>query len=253
MHTLSVVIITNNEEKNIGRCLQSVQGVADEIFVIDSGSTDATAQICGQYNARFIPQAWLGYGPQKNVGIQQASHDYILSLDADEELSPELSAAILQTKQQGLRGVYTFQRLNNFFGKFARHGLEYPDHKVRLFNRQQVRWNNSPVHEGLEGLPGDKTTTLLPGYLYHYSYDDIETYLAKFNNYTTLAAESLYQRGKRAGVIKLVFSPWFTFVKGYIFRGGFRQGLHGFLLASLAAYYVLIKYAKLWRLQRANK
>ncbi len=252
MHTLSAVIITNNEEKNIGRCLQSLVQVADEIIVVDSGSTDGTAAICRQYNAQFIPQPWLGYGPQKNHGIRLAANDYILSLDADEELSPELIAAIRREKEKGLHGGYVLQRLNNFFGKFARYGLEYPDHKIRLFNRQQAQWDDSPVHETLQ-TPAGLTPVTLPGYLYHYSYDDIETYLAKFNNYTTLAAESLYRRGKRAGVIKLVFSPWFTFIKGYIFRAGFRQGLHGFLLAALAAYYVLIKYAKLWRRQRANK
>ncbi|GAA0529355.1 glycosyltransferase family 2 protein [Chitinophaga japonensis] len=254
MHTLSVVIITNNEEKNIGRCLQSAAPVADEIIVVDSGSTDSTESICRQYpGLRFVFQPWLGYGPQKNAGIQLAMHDYILSLDADEALSETLAAAILQEKQRGFKGAYVLQRLNNFFGKFARHGLEYPDKKVRIFNRQEVKWNDSPVHEALEGLPAGDRTTVLPGYLYHYSYDDLSSYLTKFNNYTSLAAESLYRRGKRASIFKLVFSPWFTFIKGYFFRAGFLQGRHGFLLAALAACYVLVKYAKLWLLQRKGR
>lgn len=247
MSAVTAVIITHNEARNIQRCLASLKPVADEIIVVDSFSTDDTVAICQQEGAIVKQQSWLGFGPQKNYGIQIASHEYILSLDADESLDEELQASILSAKSQGLQGMYDFTRLNSYYGKFLRHGLEYPDYKIRLFPKSKVRWNDELVHETLQITPGVEKKRL-KGHLLHYTYYTIQEHIIKANKYTNLAAELKYKQGKKASWFKLVFAPFSTFVQAYIFRGGFLDGKHGFIVAAFNAYGTFIKYAKLWQL-----
>jgi glycosyltransferase involved in cell wall biosynthesis len=246
---LTAVIITFNEEKNIARCLDAVVSVADEVIVIDSFSTDNTATICEKYPIRFVRQSWRGYGAQKNFGMSLATYDYVLCLDADEVLSAELQQAILHQKEKGFNGAYALKRINYYYGKFIRHGLEYPDKKIRIFNRQIVQWNNNLVHETLMHLP-PKAPATLSGDLYHYTFETVESHMKKMNEYTSLAAENMFRRGKKAPVAKIVFSPTFTFIKGYFLRLGFLEGLHGWILAYVNAYTTFIKYVKLWQLHR---
>ncbi len=246
MEKITAVILTFNEEKNIDRCLRSLQKVADEIIVVDSYSTDRTKEICEAYpSVRFLQQAWLGFGPQKNWGNDQASYDYILSLDADEALSEELAAAILRVKQESLKGCYSLDRLNYYYGKFLKHGLEYPDRKPRLFNRTTARWNTSPVHEELDGA---SHPVLLNGYLHHYTYHSVTGHLEKTDRYSTLAAKGYLDRGKKPAGLKLVFSPLFTFINAYILRAGFLDGKHGLVVACMRSFGAFLKYAKHWQL-----
>ncbi|MBO9199937.1 MULTISPECIES: glycosyltransferase family 2 protein [Niastella] len=252
MNSITAVIITHNEARNIQRCLASLRSVADEIIVVDSFSTDDTVTICKQEGAIVIQQSWLGFGPQKNVGIQKASHEYILSLDADEALDEELQKSILAAKNEGLQDMYEFTRSNFYYGKFLRHGLEYPDFKIRLFPKSKVRWNDELVHETLQIAPG-LSLKRLKGHLLHYTYYLIEEHVAKANKYTTLGAELNFKRGKKASWFKILFSPLATFVQAYIIKGGFLDGGHGFILAVFHAYGAFMKYTKLWQLNNEKK
>ncbi|WP_207511425.1 glycosyltransferase family 2 protein [Longitalea luteola] len=252
MSPITAVIITHNEARNIQRCLASLKTVADEIIVVDSFSTDGTVAICQQEGAIVKQQAWLGFGPQKNAGIQLASHEYILSLDADEALDDELQAAILAAKNQGLRGMYDFTRLNYYYGKFLRHGVEYPDYKIRLFPKSKVQWNDELVHETLL-LPPDVPQNRLKGHLLHYTYFTIQEHVAKANKYTSLGAELNYKKGKKASWGKIIFGPLATFLQAYIFKLGFLDGGHGFIVAAFHAYGAFMKYTKLWQLHNEKK
>ncbi|MEO6231472.1 MAG: glycosyltransferase family 2 protein [Ferruginibacter sp.] len=246
MEHISVIIITFNEERNIGATLDAAWKVADEIIVADSGSTDHTQRICIEKGVRFINQPWLGYGEQRNSAVAKAAHNYILVLDADEVLDDTLIQSILQLKQHGFsEKVYALRRSNYYFGKFIQHGLEGLEIKPRLYERQSAKWNNKLVHEELE-FATDVKVIKLNGHLLHYTYRTMAEYMIKADKYTTLSAEQYYQQGKSSpGIIKLVVSPAFTFVNAFIIKAGFLDGWHGFILAKLQAYYVLCKYAKL--------
>ncbi|OQP50635.1 hypothetical protein A4H97_01995 [Niastella yeongjuensis] len=252
MNAITAVIITKNEERNIKRCLDSLMPVVDEIIVVDSNSTDNTVAICQQAGAKVILQNWLGYGPQKNLGNNAASHDYILSIDADEALDEQLTQAILEEKRKGLQGIYQLSRFNYYYGKFIRHGADYPDKKIRLFNRANTHWDEKDVHETLVIAPGQKTTAL-KGHLLHYTYYRVEEHISKINYYTNLAAQDYIKRGKKASIFKIIFSPLMTFIQSYIFKRGFLDGLHGFILAIMHAYAAFARYVKLWELSGANK
>jgi glycosyltransferase involved in cell wall biosynthesis len=252
MDRISAVIITKNEARNVERCLASLATVADEVIVVDDHSTDGTAELCARRGARVVQQAWLGFGPQKNFGNSLASHGWILSVDADEALDPDLQSAIAAAKTQGLRGAYEISRLNWYYGRFIRHGLEYPDRKIRLFPRAGAAWNESLVHEGLE-LAAPAEVTRLDGHLLHYTYARIEEHVAKANRYTSLAAEDAFQRGVSPSVASLLGSPLAVFLKSYLLKRGFLDGLHGLVLAILHANAAFLKKAKLWHLHRAAR
>ncbi|BDG03080.1 glycosyltransferase family 2 protein [Anaeromyxobacter oryzae] len=249
MDRISAVVITKNEARNIERCLRSLAGVVDEVVVVDDLSTDDTAAIAERLGARVIRQPWLGFGPQKNLGNAAASHRYVLSLDADEALDDTLRDAIRAARDGGLAGVYAVSRLNSYNGRFIRHGLEYPDRKVRLFPRDAATWDASPVHEGLV-LPDGLPVARLPGHLLHYTYLRLEDTVVKANRYSTLAARELFERGRRVSLAKIAFAPLFTFFRAYVLRRGFLDGIHGLALACLHANSTLLKYAKLRELQR---
>jgi glycosyltransferase involved in cell wall biosynthesis len=247
MNAITAVIITHNEERNIQQCLVSLKTVADEVIVVDSFSTDNTVAICQREGAIVKQQAWLGFGPQKNAGIQLATHNYILSLDADEALDEELKASILAEKQRGLTGVYDFNRLNYYYGKYLYNGHEYPDYKIRLFPKDTVQWNNELVHETLL-VPQELPKKRLKGHLLHKTYLTIQEHVAKANRYTTLGAELLHQKGRRTSWFKIIVGSMSTFIQAYIFKGGFLDGGHGFIVSVFHAYGTFMKYAKLWQL-----
>jgi glycosyltransferase involved in cell wall biosynthesis len=246
MTKITAVIITHNESRNIARCLRSLKGVADEIIVIDDHSTDDTAAISMQEGATVHIKSWLGFGGQKNFGNQLAAHDYILSLDADEALDEELATSINREKHAGLKGLYSFTRLNNYYGKFLRHGTEYPDYKIRLFPKN-IQWNESQVHETLI-LPEGARPQKIAGHLLHFTYARIAEHVAKANKYTSLLAEDYKARGKKGGLFRILFSPLAAFTQAYLFRKGFLDGRHGLVLAIMHAYGTFLKYIKLWEL-----
>jgi len=251
MDAISAVVITKNEARNVERCLRSLAPVADEILVVDDHSTDETVALCERLGARVVRQPWLGFGPQKNLGNGLARHDWILSVDADEALDEELQAAIREARARGLSGAYQVTRLNSYYGRFIRHGLEYPDRKVRLFPRSRARWNDSLVHEGLV-LDERLSVTRLGGHLLHYTYADVAEHVAKANRYTSLAAEEAFRRGARPSLARMLGSPATVFLKAYLLRRGFLDGLHGLVLSVLHAHGAFLKYVKLWDLHRRS-
>jgi glycosyltransferase involved in cell wall biosynthesis len=246
MEKLSAIIITFNEEQNIAATLDAALLVSDEIIVVDSGSTDKTKDICIEKGVTFITQKWLGFGKQRNFAVTQAENDYILVLDADEVLDDRLIESILQIKKEGYtEQIYLLKRLNFYYGKFIRHGMENPDIKARLYHKSFAKWNDKLVHEDLEFRPYLKTI-LLKGYLLHYTYRSVSEHFIKMDKYSSLSAEEYYRTGKKnPGFAKLMLSPLFTFIKAFILRRGFIDGWRGWLLAILHANTTLQKYAKL--------
>ena len=247
MNSLSVVIITRNEEQNIRRCLESVK-FADEIIVIDSNSTDKTREIAEILGAKVFILPWEGFGPAKQEGVKLATGEWILSIDADEEVPADLAEEIEDriNLSNGIGGFY-LKRKTMFLGKWILHSGWYPGYVLRLFQKNAGNFDNAIVHEKVEmkGLVG-----YLNGDLLHYSYPDLETYFSKFNRYTTLGAEEAFTAGKKAGSIDIIIKPPVSFVKHYIVRQGFRDGLEGFILSVLSAVAVLVKYAKLYTLHK---
>ncbi|HET8542315.1 MAG TPA: glycosyltransferase family 2 protein [Anaeromyxobacter sp.] len=252
MDRISAVLITKDEARNVERCLASLAPVADEIVVVDGFSTDDTVARCERLGARVVRHAWLGFGPQKNLANGLARHGWILSVDADEALDPFLQRAVAEAKAKGLRGAYEVSRLNWYYGRFVRHGLEYPDRKVRLFPRDKVRWNDALVHEGLV-FAEPLAVTRLDGHLLHYTYGRVAEHVAKQDRYTSLAAEDAFRRGVRPSLVKLLLSPLAVLLKSYLLRRGFLDGVHGLVLSVLHAHGTFLKNVKLWDAHRAAR
>jgi len=245
MISISVVIITFNEERNLARCLDSVKTIADEIIIVDSFSTDSTKIIAKGYNAKVIEQAFLGYGEQKNFATAQASNNWILSLDADEALTPELQKSILEIKKSPAYDVFQMPRLTNYCGKWIKHCGWYPDRQTRLYDRTKGRWEEKRVHEywRLDDANGKKG--LLRGDLLHYSFATITEHLKKIEKYTELAAVAAVENGKRSSLLKIWLSPKWHFFTEYIIKLGFLDGFNGFVICRLSAYAAFVKYAKI--------
>jgi len=243
---LSVAIITLNAAAQLEACLQSVR-FAEEIIVVDSGSTDGTMALAAAYGARVIEQAWLGFGPQKQFAVDAAGHDWVPCLDADERVTPELQTAIENALKSPSTAAYRFARCNRFLGRYLRHGEGYPDWSLRLFDRRQARWSNDPVHEKVETAGRVDT---LSGDLQHDSAETLAAYLAKQNRYTTLAAEMALAAGKRTGFARIALSPLVRFIKFYFVRQGFRDGLPGLIHIAIGCFNSFIKYSKM--LERRN-
>jgi len=248
MRKLSAVIITYNEARNIKRCIASLQGVADEIVVVDSFSTDATPSICKGLNVQFHQREWKGYSKQKNYGNGLASNDWILSIDADETLSEELKTAILTEKEFGKGFNYSFNRLTNYCGKWIHHSGWYPDTKVKMFNRTKDDWQGE-VHEKPTVDPS--TVKKLKGDLLHYSYHSVSDHVKRTDVYSTLGAKELFETGKKASKLKLLFNPWLKFNKMYFIKLGFLDGMAGFTIALITAYGTFLKYIKLYYLSKS--
>jgi glycosyltransferase involved in cell wall biosynthesis len=242
---LSAVLITRNAAAQLPACLASL-AFCEEIVVVDSGSDDDTMQVAQAKGARVQHQDWLGFGPQKQFAVAQASHDWVLCVDADERVSDELRASIESALANPVdnvdRWAYRFPRCNRFMGRYLRHGEGYPDWSLRLFDRRHARWSDDAVHEK---VLTDATVGELRGDLLHDSAETLEAYLAKQERYTTLAAEAALARGKRATLGHLLLSPLVRFIKFYIVRLGFLDGVAGLVHILIGCRNSYAKYAKM--------
>ena len=238
---LSVVIITYNEEKNIHRCLTSIKNVADEIIVLDSYSIDQTEAICKAFGAHFHQHAFDGHIQQKNRAMQLASNAFVLSLDADEALSPELEHAILQFKKNGVADACSMNRLNNYCGQWIKHGGWYPDRKIRIWDKTKGRWGGTNPHDKVI-LNDNAKVTHLNGDLLHYSYYSVAEHLKQTEKFNNIAANEMLKQGYEPGITKRFLSPVFKFVKDYVFKAGFLDGKNGLKIAKISAKGVFDKY-----------
>lgn len=254
MSKISGVIIAFNEEQYISRCLESLQGVVDEIVVIDSFSTDDTLKICKKYGARIIQRAFVGFTDQKNFANEQAQFDYVLSLDADEALSDELKASILRLKPALDAEGYSFNILNHYCGKWIHHSNWYPGTKLRLYNKNKARWYSpTNLHETIK-LDNPNSVVKLKGDLLHWAYDSYSEHHLKIDNYTTLAAVNYVRnRSKKIPISKIVINPFWKFFKNYFFKKGFQDGFQGFVICSMAGYSTFLKYIKIIELQKKEE
>ncbi len=245
MNKLTVTIITRDESANIAAALESVRW-ADEIIVVDSESTDNTATIARQFTDKVIVRPWPGYAAQKNFAADQARNDWILSLDADERVTPQLAERVRTLLSSGPAAAgYRIPRVTFHFGRWIRSTDWYPDYQLRLYDRRRGRWAARYVHESVE-ITGP--IEQLAGELQHYPYRDLEHHVQTMDRYTTLAARQMFEDGRRARWIDILITPRLTFFRNYILRGGFRDGMPGLVISAMNWYYVGLKFAKLWEL-----
>jgi glycosyltransferase involved in cell wall biosynthesis len=249
LNRLSAVLITRNAARVLEPCLDSI-AFADEIVIVDSGSTDATLEIAARKGARVVSKEWLGFGRQKQFAVEQARNDWVLCVDADERVSPALARSIQGALTAPAAPVYRMPRRNRFLGRWLAHGEGYPDWSPRLFNRLNARWSDDLVHEKVlfSVTPGT-----LGGDLMHDSFDDLAAYLERQNRYTTLAARQAFEQGRGASVLHLVLSPAVRFVKFYLVRLGFLDGLPGLVHISIGCMNSYLKYVKLIELRKADE
>jgi glycosyltransferase involved in cell wall biosynthesis len=244
MIPVSVAIVTKDEEKNIRDALQSIRDVA-EIVIVDAFSADRTLDICREYTEKIYQAEWKGYAKQKQMAIEHAKGPWVFILDSDERFTESLYEEIsnIVNKNNGIYSGYYVSRKNFFLGKWIRHGGWWPDYTLRFFLKDKAFMKNRKVHEKVivKGKVGH-----LKNPLEHYTYRNISDYIKKMENYSTLSAEELKEKGVRPGIIKMVLHPLFTFLKMFFLRRGFMDGVHGLILAILYGYYTFIKYLKLW-------
>ena len=243
---LSAVVIARNEEAAIGACLDSVSW-CKEIILVDSGSQDRTREVAAAHGAKVHEHAWEGYGRQKDFAVRQAANDWVLCIDADETVSPALRASIERTLSSPTCRAYEIARCNRFMGVWLRHGEGYPDWILRLFDRRVARWSDDPVHEK---VLTDERIGRLQGDLLHNSAETLHSYLEKQNIYTSLQAEVLYRQGKRVNAAKLILSPLYRFLKFYVLRRGFMDGVPGLVHVSIGCFNSFLRSAKLSALWR---
>jgi len=242
---LSLVVVTLNEEANIERCLKSVP-FASDFVVVDSFSTDRTVEIAQNLGASVYQEAWRGYGPQKALAVSKAKYDWILSLDADEALSPELQAELLARFATLKPEVgYEFPRRSFHLGRWIGHGGWYPDAQLRLFHRQYSQWSEDILHEKVQV----KSKERFQADLLHWVFDSLSDQVVTNDKYSTLGAQNLARRGQGFSLFKLLFKPWTKFMECYFLKRGFLDGLPGFVIAVSAAYSIFLRHAKLWELQ----
>ncbi len=250
---ISAVIITLNEERNIARCLQSLTGVADEIVVVDSHSVDSTTEIARRFNARIIKQSFLGYTEQKKFADKQASYDWVLSIDADEELSPELQKNILSIKASQQYDAYYLVRLNNYCGKWIRYSGWYPDKKIRFYNRTKGTWHGEQIHEYWAFEEAGKKTGQLKGDLLHYTYNTISDHIRQIEKFTEISARVAVNNGKTVSLTKIWFVPKWKFFVTYILQLGILDGYYGYLVCKYNSYFSSIKYMKIYQYNLLKK
>jgi glycosyltransferase involved in cell wall biosynthesis len=238
---ITATIITHNEERNLPRAIESLR-CADEILVVDSGSSDRTIEIAEKLGAKIIDSPWPGYAKQKNLAAERAENDWILSLDADESLSEALEAEIWQLKKNGPRhDAYTMPRLARYLGRWINHSGWHPDRKIRLYHRAKATWTGDFVHESVkvEGTLGH-----MEGNLLHFTCDSLSEHIKTMDRYTTLAAEQLVASKRKITWARLIFEPPWTFFNTYVLKAGFLDGVEGLAIANMAALYNFLKYAK---------
>lgn len=246
---ISAVIITKNEEAHIARCIQSLLPLTDDIIIMDSGSTDNTAGECKQFPVTFEVKAWEGFSAAKNYGNSLAKHQYILSIDGDEELSADLRLAIAELMKNPQHQAYHLPFMTNFCGKWIRHGSWYPESHIRIFDKNLVHWQGD-IHEKLIIPPNVSIGKIKTGHVHHYTIGNLKEYIEKINHYTSLHAEDMFKRGKKASFLKLYIAPCFSFFRDYIFKLGLLDGYHGYTIAKQSANYVFLKYMKLKMIEK---
>ncbi len=245
---ISVVVITYNEEKNIGRCLASVKEIADEIVVVDSYSTDRTESVCREYGARFIRHTFHSHIDQKNWAVAQAKYPHILSLDADESLSDALRESIRQVKENWKYDGYYFNRLTNYCGKWIRHTTWYPSRKLRLWDSRKGTWGGINPHDKYI-LEKGATRKFLDGDILHYSYYTIGEHVIQLNKFSTIQAKAYFERGKRSGYLGILMHTGWRFFKEYFLRLGILDGYYGLVISKNSAHETFLKYSKLRHLR----
>jgi len=251
MIKLSVVILTFNEERNIKRCIESVLAVADEIVVVDSFSTDKTKEICSAYNIRFSEHGFEGYIEQKNYATSLATNDIVLSMDADEALSEELLQSVLEVKQNRTFDGYTMNRLTNYCGKWIHHSGWYPDTKLRLVDRRKGRWGGFNPHDRFEMEAGGSISPM-KGDLLHYSYYTFDEHRAQIRKFAAISAKALHQQGVRSDPAKIIYKPIARFLRAYIVKAGFLDGMEGWTIARMTAWASYLRYSQLYQIQRQS-
>jgi glycosyltransferase involved in cell wall biosynthesis len=249
MPKLSVVIITFNEEKNIGQCLESIKSIADDIVVVDSFSTDKTKEIAEKNGARFITHAFEGHIQQKNWAITQAKYPHILSLDADELPDNKLISEIQKVKNDWKFDGYYFNRLNNYCGKWIKHSGWYPDKKLRLWDSRKGKWSGVNPHDTFQ-LEENSSLKYLKGNLLHYSFRTVSEHIVQINKFTDIGSLADYNRGKRSSLFKIYFLPKWRFIRDYVFNLGILDGYYGYIISKLSAYTTFQKYLKIKEIQR---
>jgi len=252
MIKISAVIITLNEERNIVRCLQSLEGIADEIVVVDSFSSDATEELCKSFNVKFLEHPFEGFMQQKTWACEQAEYDYILQLDADEQLSEELKHSILTVKTDWKADGYSFNRLTNYIGKWIRHCGWYPDAKLRLWDRRKGNWSGINLHESVK-MNDNAVVAKLKGDLLHFSYYSIQQHLNQINSFTEIAAKEGVAKGKNTSFFVIVFKTIWKFKRDYFFRLGFLDGYYGFVVCAMSAYTLFVKSLKMRELKKVRE
>ncbi|MCK4666092.1 glycosyltransferase family 2 protein [Candidatus Dependentiae bacterium] len=245
---VSIAIITQDEESNIRTCIESVDW-GDEIIVIDGGSIDLTVEIAESLGAKVIHNKWPGHIEQKNFAIEHCSNDWIFSIDADERVSERLKSEILNVFEDPdtLPDAYFCPRKVFYLGKWISHSGWYPDYKIRLFKKSKAKWGGHNPHDK---IILDGKAQKLKGDLLHYPYKNLSDHLKRINSYTTIMAEGLFKEKKSSNIFKIIFNPYFRFLRAYILKLGFLDGFQGLMISILGAYYVFLKYLKLWELQK---
>jgi glycosyltransferase involved in cell wall biosynthesis len=246
---LSAVVIAKNEEHNIARCLESLN-FTDEIIVIDSGSTDRTIELAREFGAKIHHIEWSGFGPAKKYAVDRAAGEWILSVDADEEITGLLASEIKSTINSGnISDGYFIPRRTNFLGRWINHSRWYPDYVLRLFRKEKGQFSEALVHEQvlIAGKVGKLTN-----HIKHFSYPDTKTFFEKLDRYTTLGAQELMKKGRRFSLFALICKPVASFCSHYVFGAGFLDGLEGFMIAVLSAYGVFVKYVKLYSMGKTT-
>jgi len=247
---ISAVLIAQDEENRIGAALDSLSW-ADERVVVDGGSKDDTIQICRARGARVVEHPFTSYVEQKNYALDRASNDWVLSLDADEKITDSLADEILSLRHSGFQAAgYRMPRVNFYLGRFVRSTTWYPDHQLRLFDKRRGRWRGMHVHESVQV---DGVVEKLRGEILHHSYEDIDDHVAKLNRYAELAARQMRETGRKRSLSAAVVLPPLVFLKNYIVKGGFRDGSVGLIVSSMNAFYVYLKFIKLWELERKRR
>ena len=251
MPNLSVVIITFNEEKNIARCLSSIETIADDIVVVDSFSTDKTEEICLQFNVRFIQHKFEGHIQQKNWALKQAKYPHVLSLDADEALDEKLKSDVNSVKKNWIADGYTMNRLTNYCGQWIKHCGWYPDKKLRLWDTRLGDWGGTNPHDKVIMQKGTRITHLNHDIL-HYSFYTIDQHLKQIDFFTDISAKAAFDKGERSSSFKIIYKSAFKFFRDYILKLGFLDGYYGFIVCKNSAFAKQMKYRKLQELNKSR-